>query len=59
MIRRPRCPKKNSFVDTLIGIILIGGGAILILIYIPIWAWMALFGVFLIALGILIVMGRR
>lgn len=59
MIRRSRCPKKNSPLDTLIGIILIGGGALLILIYIPIWAWMVLFGMFLVGLGILIVMGRR
>ena len=45
--------------DTLIGIILIGGGTLLIFIYIPVWAWMALFGMFLVGLGILIVMGRR
>lgn len=57
--RRSRCPKRNSYIDTLIGIILIGGGVLLILIYIPIWAWMVLFGMFLVGLGILIVMGRR
>ena len=51
--------RKAPFWDRLISIVLIAGGVLLILIYIPIWAWMVLFGLFLIGLGVLILMGRR
>jgi len=51
--------RKAPFWDRLISIVLIAGGVLLILIYIPIWAWMVLFGLFLIGLGVLLLMGRR
>lgn len=51
--------KKNPFLDKIIGAILIGGGILLVLIYIPIWAWMSLFGLFLVGLGFLILLGRK
>ena len=46
--------RKAPFWDRLISIVLIAGGVLLILIYIPIWAWMVLFGLFLIGLGVLL-----
>lgn len=51
--------RKTPFWDKLIAIILIVGGALLILTYIPIWAWVALFGLFLIGLGVMLLLGRR
>ncbi len=54
-----RFKRKDPLLDKLIAYILIVGGALLVLIYIPIWAWMALFGVFLVGLGILILLGWR
>jgi hypothetical protein len=51
--------RKTPFWDRVIAVVLISGGVLLILIYIPIWAWMVLFGLFLIGLGVLLLMGRR
>lgn len=51
--------KKKNFAEKIVGAILMIGGIFLVLIYIPIWAWVAIFGLFLVVLGFVILSGWR
>ena len=52
---RAQCYPANGTAKTIIGIALIALGALLVLLCVPYWAWLAVIGALLIALGLLLV----
>lgn len=52
---RVQCyPSGKSVILRIAGYVLIAAGAVLILLCVPVWAWLAAIGVALIVLGVLI-----
>ena len=50
---RMKCyPGGKSAVQKIIGYVLIGGGILLFLLFVPTWAWLAAIGIIMILLGV-------
>jgi len=43
--------RKKSLVEKIVGLALVVGGVVLILVYTPLWLWIAILGLGLIVLG--------
>ena len=53
---RVQCyPSSKSTILKIIGYVLIGGGVLLFLFCVPIWAWLAVIGAAMILLGLLLI----
>ena len=52
---RAQCYPANNAAKTIVGIALIALGALLVFLCVPYWAWLAVIGALLIALGILLI----
>ncbi|MBQ9196376.1 MAG: hypothetical protein IJ157_03950 [Clostridia bacterium] len=53
-VYKAKYPTKGSVLARLVGILLIAAGVLLIVLCVPMWAWMALIGTALIFLGVLL-----
>lgn len=47
-------PSKGSMLARIVGIVMIAAGMLMIVICVPLWAWMALIGTALIFIGVLL-----
>ena len=53
-VYRVSYPTRGSLLARVAGVILIAGGVLLIVLCVPLWAWMALIGTALIFIGVLL-----
>ena len=53
-VYRVSYPAKGSLLARAAGVVLIAGGVLLIVLCVPLWAWMALIGTALIFVGVLL-----
>lgn len=53
-VRIAKYPSKDGKITRIIGIVLIAAGVILIILCVPLWAWLSLIGAALIIAGLLL-----
>lgn len=53
-VRIAKCPSKGGKITRIIGIVLIVAGVILIILCVPLWAWLSLIGAALMIVGLLL-----
>lgn len=53
-VRIAKYPSKGGKITRIIGIVLIAAGVILIILCVPLWAWLSLIGAALIIAGLLL-----
>lgn len=55
VLRKQCYPQEKSGIWRIVGITLIVGGALILLFFVPGWAWLAIIAALLIAFGILLI----
>ena len=53
-VYKAKYPTKGSMLSRAVGIVLIAAGVLLIVLCVPLWAWMSLIGAALIFVGVLL-----